>query len=91
VKTGDYQHLLDGGVVGASRELAIDENARGEAHLALEGLIVVKLIGESCGRHCCRVGGGVNEGPSLQERVVIKPMSAAFAVRRNNKAKMKAT
>jgi hypothetical protein len=33
-------HLLDCGVIGASRELAIDEDARGEADLALEGLIV---------------------------------------------------
>jgi hypothetical protein len=36
----DYKHILDSGVVEASRELAIDEDACGEAGLALEGLKV---------------------------------------------------
>jgi hypothetical protein len=35
-----HDHLLDGGAVGASRELAIDEDARGKVHFALEGLII---------------------------------------------------
>lgn len=51
VRRGHYYGLLDGGVVGASRELAVDKDARGEADLAIEGLIV-ELIGESCCRHC---------------------------------------
>ena len=34
-----YGHLLDSGVVGASRELPINENARGEAYNSFEGLI----------------------------------------------------
>jgi hypothetical protein len=49
-RAGQY-HVLDGGAVGAGRELAIDEETCGEVHLALEGL-VVKLIREGCRRHC---------------------------------------
>jgi len=52
VTRADHDHVLDGGAVGASRELAIYEDARGKVHLALEGLIV-ELIGEGCRRHCC--------------------------------------
>jgi hypothetical protein len=50
VETVDYENLLDSGVVGASRELTVDEDARWYAHLALEGLMV-ELIVEGC-RHC---------------------------------------
>ena len=57
----DYSHVLDGGVVGASRELPINENARREVHFALEGLRV-ELIREGCRRHCCEVGGGATRG-----------------------------
>jgi hypothetical protein len=51
VNHGYNYGLLDGGVVRARRELAINKDARGEADLAIEGLIV-ELIGESCCRHC---------------------------------------
>ena len=47
----DYEHVLDGGIVGASRELAIYEDAGGEVHLALEG-VIVELMREGCRRHC---------------------------------------
>lgn len=40
VTRADYNDLLDGGVVGASRELPINKDARGEVHLALVGLMV---------------------------------------------------
>lgn len=40
VTRADYNHLLDGGVVGASRELPINEYPRREAHFSLEGLVV---------------------------------------------------
>ena len=54
----DYEHVLDGGVVGASRELAIYEDAGGEVHLALEG-VIIELMREGCRRHCCGMDGGV--------------------------------
>ena len=50
----DYKHVLDGSGFGASRELAIDEDPRGKAHLALESL-VVEFMREGCRRHCCEV------------------------------------
>ncbi len=43
-------HLLDGGTVGASREVPVDEDARGEVHLSLESRMV-ELIREGCRRH----------------------------------------
>lgn len=51
MKTIDYENSLDSGFVGASPELAVDEDARWKADLALEGLIV-ELVGEGCRRHC---------------------------------------
>jgi len=57
----EHDHVLDGGAVGAGRELAIDEDACGEVHLALEGF-VVELIREGCRRHCCGVCGAVELG-----------------------------
>ena len=47
VTRAEHDHVLDGCTVGAGRELAIDEDACGEVHLALEGLIV-ELIREGC-------------------------------------------
>jgi hypothetical protein len=61
VSRAKYKHILNGCVVGAGRELAIDEDACGEVDLALEGLIV-EFIGESCRRHCCVMSGGVTRG-----------------------------
>ena len=55
MKHKQHDYVLDGGAVGAGRELAIDEDACGEVHLSLEGLIV-ELMRKSCRRHCC---GGV--------------------------------
>jgi hypothetical protein len=62
VTRAEHDHVLDGGAVGAGRELAIDEEACGEVHLALEGLIV-ELMREGCRRHyivvvgCCTGNG----------------------------------
>jgi hypothetical protein len=50
VTRADRDHVLDSGAVGAGRELAIDEDACGEVHLAVEGLIV-EFIREGCRRH----------------------------------------
>ncbi len=47
-------YVLNGGTVRASRKVPIDEDARGESHLALESRMV-ELIREGCRRHCCGV------------------------------------
>jgi hypothetical protein len=52
VTRAEHDYVLDGSAVGAGRELAIDEDACGEIHLALEGLIV-ELMREGCRRHGC--------------------------------------
>jgi hypothetical protein len=64
----NYNYLLDGGAIAASREVPIDEDTCGEVHLALESRMV-ELIREGCRRHQygCGRGGGVtpsrdNEG-----------------------------
>ena len=59
VTHADHNCLLDGGAVGSSRELAVNEDARGEVHLALE-CFMVELVRESCWRHYCwGIAGGV--------------------------------
>jgi hypothetical protein len=40
----DHDHVLDGGAVGTGRELAIDEDACGEVHLALVCLIIENIV-----------------------------------------------
>jgi len=54
VTRAGHDHVLDGGTIGAGRELSIDEDASGKVHIAREGLIV-ELIREGCRRHCCGV------------------------------------
>lgn len=56
VTRADQDYVLDGGAVGASRELAIDKDACRKVHLALERLIV-EFMREGCRRHCCGVCG----------------------------------
>ena len=56
----EHDHVLDGGVAGASRELAIDKDACGEVYLPPEGLIV-ELMREGCRRHRCGVCGHCGE------------------------------
>jgi hypothetical protein len=80
------EHLLDSGVVGASRELPIYEDARGEANLSFEGLIV-ELMREGRRRYCDGFKG--NEGP-LPGNVVYKA-DVRFIRRANTGATTKAT
>jgi hypothetical protein len=65
---GYYEHLLDSGVVGARRKLPIYEDARGEANLSFEGLIV-ELMREGRRRHYCGGWFRGNEGPLLGKAV----------------------
>ena len=60
VTHADHDYVLDGGAVGAGRELAIDKDACGEVHLALESRMV-ELIREGCRRHCCDVPWGIGD------------------------------
>lgn len=48
-------YVLDGGLLGASGELSVDENARGKADFALERFSD-ELVSKGSRRHRCGVG-----------------------------------
>jgi hypothetical protein len=74
-----YRHVLDSGTIGTGIELSANEDACGEADLALETL-GVELVSKGGGCHCWEMGD--YDGPMAEKGRLYRLMAPLYVMRR---------